>query len=134
MTIKADWGETAVSECAAEGGQKFDPFGGARSALSVLNKIDSAMPVSEVSLDTPAEELRRMLAFSLKREGWLADQGVTCELKDCGEFSCLACPFNKCSDDSDPPKQHLCKIGMTQEILSTFLIAQRKGEPVGVAG
>lgn len=112
---------------------EIDPFDPQRSVLSMLNMVQSTMPVSRISLDTPAEELQRMLAHSIEREGRYFKAGITCDLKDYGEHACLACPFNKSADD-DHPKQHLCRIGMEQEILSTYILAQQRGERVGVSG
>lgn len=95
----------------------------------MLNMIDSASPVAGITMETPTEELERMLSFSLKREARLDAAGITCDLKERSEMSCLACPFNKCGDDDDP-KQTLCRVGMEQTILSAYLIAQHRGEPV----
>lgn len=139
MTIKADWGQSALDGCAdlesepARTTRTFDPFDAARSALSMINLIDSKMPVSGVCLETPVEELHRMLSISIRREARLDAAGVTCALKEKAECSCLACPFNKSQDDHDP-KQSLCRIGMEQNILTTYILAQEQGETVGVCG
>lgn len=93
----------------------------------MLNAIQSTMPVAQVSLDTPVERLEQMLAHSIEREGRYFKAGITCDLKDCDEHACLACPFNKSTDD-DHPRQHLCRLGMEQEVLSTYILAQQKGE------
>lgn len=136
MAVKADWGTSQLDGmCADEPAEtrsrpKVDPFESGRSALTMLNMIDSTEPVGDVTLETPPEELHRMLSISIKREGRLFDRGVTCDLKECGEVTCLACPFNEAHDD-ESDKQTLCRIGMEQEILSTFLIAQSQGVQVG---
>lgn len=96
----------------------------------MLQMIDSNMPVADVSITTEPAELRRMMGISLKREARLDAAGITCDLKECQEYTCLACPFNGCHDDENP-KQTLCRIGMEQDILSTLLLAQSRGEPVG---
>ena len=135
MAVKADWGQSQLDgiggsdsdqRCRAP---KVDPFDSGRSALTMLNMIDSTNPVAGISMETPPEELQRMLSLSVKREARLDAAGITCDLKDCSEMSCLACPFNKCGDDNDP-KQTLCRVGMEQTIISAYLIAQSRGEPV----
>lgn len=137
MAVKADWGQSRLDGCddfAADSPgskrvQKVDPFDTTRSALTMLNMIDSANPVSGITMETSPQELQRMLSLSVKREARLDAAGITCDLKDCSEMSCLACPFNKCGDDNDP-KQTLCRVGMEQTIISAYLIAQSRGEPV----
>lgn len=140
MSIKADWGQSTLEGCADEDGSSpksaaplFDPFDAAVSAASMLNSIENSMPVASVSLDTPVDELQRMLSVSIKREGRFDAVGITCALKDMPGSSCVACPLNRSRNDDDP-KQALCRIGMEQEILSTYLLAQGHGERVGVAG
>lgn len=136
MAVKADWGQSQLDGLdAAEPADKrrspkVDPFDSGRSALAMLNMIDSTEPAAGVTIETPPEELQRMLSIAIRREGRLFDRGVTCSLKDCGEVACLACPFNEAHDD-ESDKQTLCRIGMEQEILTTFLIAQNQGVQVG---
>jgi hypothetical protein len=142
MAVKADWGQSALgglgtdddafaeSPASTATVPKVDPFDSKSSAMAMLNMIDSTMPVAGIGLDTPPEELHRMLKISIQREARLDAAGITCDLKDCPEMSCLACPYNKSGDDDDP-KQTLCRVGMEQTIISAYLLAQSKGEPVG---
>lgn len=136
MAIKADWGAQAVVDelpTELQESEKFDPFDAARSAWTMINALDKTQPVADITLETPVSVLRAMLSVSVKREARFDAAGITCALKDCGEVSCLACPFNKAADDDDP-KQTLCKIGMEQDILATYLLAKAHGDKCGAEG
>lgn len=76
-----------------------------------------------VSVETDTADLQRLLSQLTRTEARYFNEGVTCPLKDHGEFSCLACPFSK-AEESDSVKQGLCRAGCDQERIATLLIAQ----------
>lgn len=85
-----------------------------------------------LSIETPIDELERLMGLLTRTERRLFDQGVTCPFKDRPEFSCLACPFSKAEDRENSPKRHLCRVGCDQERVATLLIAQHAQD--GIAG
>lgn len=114
---------------------EVDPFDSPSFAAmtdSANNTLDAAAPVTTapqvpmkpISLDTPQAELRDYLAGLTRREARLSDAGMTCDLKDQDDMSCLACPLNEAEND-DEPKAALCRIGMAQEVTCAHLLAQQ---------
>jgi hypothetical protein len=69
-----------------------------------------------IALRGDRAELSRALADTIGREGALAEQGVTCAIKDIHDTSCHACPLYR---EDGSPAALLCAIGREQERLCT---------------
>lgn len=82
------------------------------------------IPMRKVSIDTPEADLRNYLGALVRGEARLFDAGITCDLKDQDDMSCLACPLSKAKDPDDP-KSALCRRGQAQEVVTSTLLAQR---------
>jgi len=119
VSVKADWGLQALGD----GVQKVDPFGSA-SSVAMSPEQEQSSWAYPVSIETETSELERLLSQLTRTEARFFNQGITCPLKDRGEFSCLACPFSK-AEETDSAKCGLCRAGCDQERLATLLIAQR---------
>lgn len=119
VSVRADWGLQALDLGDSE---KVDPFDAASSAWMT----NDAAPDwgFAISIETPSEELRRLLGIVVSSEMRMGAKGLTCAIKDSPETTCLACPLSRANDDSSP-KRHLCRAGREQERLSTLLLAQR---------
>jgi len=108
--MKADWFDRSADA------SDTDPF------------ADAPLPFGStfVSMDTPADELQQRIKDLLKREARLFDMGITCDLRDCSESTCLACPVSKLGDP-DSPLSALCRIGQEQERVITMSLAKTVG-------
>jgi hypothetical protein len=105
--MKADW-FTSPADLDAP-----DPF------------ADAPLPFGStvISLDSSIADLDARIKDLMKREGNLFEMGITCDLKDCAEASCLACPVSKLGD-ADSPLSALCRIGQEQERVITMRLAK----------
>lgn len=110
MALKADWFAEQVPQ------DLSDPF------------ADAPLPFGStvISLDSSTAELNARLRDLIKREGRLFNMGITCDLRDCSESTCLACPVSKLGDP-DSPLSALCRIGQEQERVTTTLLAKTVG-------
>ncbi len=108
--MKADW---FTDQSAADA---LDPF------------ADAPLPFGStvISLDSPVAELDSRISDLLTREGRLFDMGITCDLRDATESTCLACPVSKLGDP-DSPLSALCRIGQEQERVITMRLAKTVG-------
>lgn len=108
--MKADWFDRPAD---ADG---TDPF------------ADAPLPFGStfVSLDSSPEELDIRIRDLIKREARLFKMGITCDLRDCAESTCLACPVSKLGDP-DSPLSALCRIGQEQERVVTMRLAKTVG-------
>lgn len=75
------------------------------------------------------EEARvsQAIVRSLEREGRLADQGITCAIKDRPDTTCWACPVYK-PPSSPHPISVLCRLGREQDRLVTRAVQLRVEE------
>lgn len=83
-----------------------------------------------VDLSGSEEEIFTGIKRSLKLEGRLFNDGVTCELKDGGQ-DCLECPLYV-ADRAEEPRAPLCRLGRDQRLLEVChgeLVAKRLAEP-----
>lgn len=111
MPVKAEW-FTPEGDVVAG-----DPFADAED----IEKVGTLVELGAEGADA---ELNRRLIESVHREGELAEQGVTCPIKDAADTSCHACPLFR-ADDS--PMARLCLLGREQERTCTQLVARRHG-------
>lgn len=130
--MRANWHQN-VAPAADLGG--VDPFDSPNFASTdtINNTVDavapatttrSLPPMKPISLETPEPELHDYLGSLTRREARLFDAGITCDLKDQDDMSCLGCPLNEAEND-DEPMAALCRIGMAQEVTCAHLLAQR---------
>lgn len=70
-------------------------------------------------------QLRKDLAISLRFEGRLYDQGITCELKSDDGMGCRTCPHR--SEDPDVPLTRLCMLSLRQLAIQDDLAIARLG-------
>lgn len=89
------------------------------------------LPMVVATIDTPEDELRERLVISVRREARLYQAGISCELKDNAEVTCLACPYSE-AENPESKKSGLCRLSKSQDVLLTLLHAKRVGRPVGV--
>lgn len=89
-----------------------DPFGDVVYSTGV--KLD---------LTASEEELADVFVALLRREGNLAQGGITCQLKDSGQ-DCLRCPV--ATLDASEPRSVLCRLGKDESTLEKACAA--KGE------
>lgn len=77
---------------------------------------DAPLPFGStvISLDSDTAVLDGRIRDLLRREGNLFEMGITCDLRDAAESTCLACPVSKLGDP-DSPLSALCRIGQEQE-------------------
>jgi hypothetical protein len=112
VTVRAAWhGELRLTD-------DDDPF------------ADGPMRIEDVGtpivLDAKAgvAKLQTQLVRSLVGEGKLAEQGVTCAIKNAQDTSCFACRLYR--DDDSPEAQH-CALGRLQESLCTEIVVTQRG-------
>lgn len=127
MTVKADWGATAVADPPASLG--FDPL--ALSSSSAMAATKPATADKPLDLSTPEPQLRQWMGELIRREGNLFDCGTTCPLRDLAESTCSACPVSQ-ADREDGTREEmrlakLCQIGQEQERVSMLLMTQQHG-------
>lgn len=129
MTVKADWGCSAVAEPASPA---FDPMSLRTSAAvtppgTAMKPIDAEKPLD---LTTPIPELRSWLTELVRREGNLFNCGTTCPLRDKLEGNCTACPVSQAGRKDGTLDEmrlsSLCKVGAEQERTSMLLLAKRE--------
>jgi hypothetical protein len=111
MGVRAVWHTELVLD---EGG---DPF-----AEPDSRQIEDVG--TPIALSTGDEALQRALIATLRREGELEAQGVTCAIKEAADTSCHACPLYVA--DGSPAAQ-LCAIGREQEQLCTQIVVVNRG-------
>lgn len=89
---------------------------------------DAALPFGStvISLDSSVAELDHRIKDLVQREGRLFNMGITCDLRDCTESTCLACPVSKLGDP-ESPLSALCRIGQEQERVITMRLAKSVG-------
>src|SRR5438270_13517991 len=95
MDSKAEWK-------LAEAMESPDPFG------------DVVYSTCTLDLTAPEEELARVFVDLLWREGRLAQNGITCQLKDGGQ-DCLHCPA--ATLDATEARSVLCRLGKDESAL-----------------
>lgn len=110
MSVKADWHTPDVA---------LDDDG-----WDEPERIERVGTPIELNATGDRAELNRELLDTMEREQQLADQGVTCAIKDKRDSSCHACPLF--SDDGSPDAE-LCAIGRRQERLCTQIIVSARG-------
>lgn len=104
MSSRVGWTET--HDAIKESGPA-DPFAG---------------PIAEVGVRvdlTNTDELEYRLVDTLRQEGALEEEGITCRVKAKADTSCHACPIAEAHLQT--PLSVLCRIGRTQELLCTQL-------------
>ncbi len=107
---------------------KADWFSGPAQATAPDPFADSPLPFGStlISLDSSLAELDEKIRDLNRREGNLFDMGITCDLRDCSESTCLACPVSKLGDP-DSPLSALCRVGQEQERVVTTRLAKTVG-------
>lgn len=128
MSLRANWGLQAVGDAgdsAPDGdGGSFDPFSSA--SLAGMNLTADNDWMFEVSLDSPIEELERLLGLTQRSNNRLMNAGQDCELRWQPEVSCLACPLSE-ANNPGVEKCHLCRTSTQEERLTTILLAKQAG-------
>jgi hypothetical protein len=76
----------------------------------------------EIDLLATPQGLNRALERSLRDEGALWEQGVSCNLKGSSDMTCAVCPLRGTDERRD-----LCAVGVRQESLLARLVAMRDG-------
>lgn len=79
-----------------------------------------------VTLETPMEELQRLLGLTQRSNNRLYNEGHDCELRWRPESSCLACPLSQANNPGSPKRQ-LCRTSTQEERLTTFIAAKQAG-------
>lgn len=126
MSVKANWGFQALEaggDTADDSGQKSDPFSAA--SLASMNLV-TADWMFDVGLESPVEEIHRLLGLTVRSQNRMFNAGVDCELRWRGDTSCLACPLSE-ADNPESPKCHLCRSSIQEERLETILAAKAVG-------
>lgn len=79
-----------------------------------------------VTLESPIEELQRLLGLTQRTNNRLMNAGQDCDLRWQSEVSCLACPLSEANNPGSP-KCHLCRTSTQEERLTTILLAKQAG-------
>jgi hypothetical protein len=103
VTVRADWHTPALE---GDGG---DPFATPERIERVGTPIDLRATDDRAELTTALQQ-------TIAREARLADEGVTCAIKDVADASCHACPLFRADGSA---MSRLCALGREQESLST---------------
>jgi hypothetical protein len=127
VSVKADWGIQALEEAGGDtadgSGQKSDPFSAASLASMNLAPADWMF---DVGLESPVEELQRLLGLTVRSQNRMFNAGVDCHLRWRSDVSCLACPLSD-AENPESPKHFLCRCSMQEERLETILAAKAVG-------
>lgn len=118
MGVKASWHTADVMIDDA------DPFADDTPLDEAVHVPTVGLPI-DVNADRASLDAR--LADTLRMEGRLSDQGVTCEIKWSPEATCFACPIYQ-GDDGEHAHARLCRLGREQDTLLTLLAIRKHGE------
>lgn len=136
MSVQADWGVQTLPDAAEAEVDPFEspsltamgfPASTAPATPSTLGPATAADWMFPVSMDTPPEELRRLLGLTQRTQNRLFNEGMDCELRWRQGSTCLACPLSE-ADNPASPKCHLCRTSCQEERLETVALAQRFGD------
>ena len=112
LSVRANWFSGAQSPT----DEAVDPFAdmtGTKSSIAL-------------SVDSSIEEITARLATLLRREGRLAEMGISCPLKASGECNCSACPVSQLNHPEEAISA-LCRVGMEQERAVMLSLAKTNG-------
>lgn len=112
--IKARWSNATV-----EIDESIDPFAEDAEVHVPSVGVPIKIGMEEASLDDRLRE-------TLRVEGALDAEGVTCAIKDLPNTSCFACPLYE-GGDMATKQGALCRVGREQESIVTLLAVQRHG-------
>lgn len=77
----------------------------------------------DVDLDTPSEEIERLLGITNRSQNRMMNAGVDCSIRWRPDTSCLACPLSA-ADDPSSDRCHICRTSTQEETLLTVLAAK----------
>lgn len=77
-----------------------------------------------VTLETPMDELMRLLGLTQRSNNRLYNAGQDCALRWRSDSSCIACPLSEANNPGSP-KCQLCRTSTQEERLTTIIAAKQ---------